>query len=149
MAAQRVIVKRLASIENFGSMNVLCSDKTGTLTEGVVRVHAALDATDTESERVLLHAYLNASYETAFGNPIDAAIRAHRAVRLDGWSKLDEVPYDFVRKRLSVLAEHDGHVALITKGALTNVLDVCTEAERQTARPSRSPRRGRRSSVDL
>lgn len=129
MARQRVIVKRLAAIENFGSMDVLCSDKTGTLTEGRVRVHAALDATGNESERVLLHAYVNASYETAFSNPIDAGIRAHRAFSLDGWQKLDEVPYDFGRKRLSVLAEHHGRIVLITKGALGNVLAVCTAAE--------------------
>ena len=129
MATQRVIIKRLAAIENFGSMNIFCSDKTGTLTEGRVRVHAALDAAGTESERVLLYAFVNASYETAFSNPIDAAIRAHRAFSLDGWRKLDEVPYDFGRKRLSVLAEHDGRVVLITKGALRNVLDVCTMSE--------------------
>lgn len=129
MATKRVIVKRLAAIENFGSMNVLCSDKTGTLTEGLVRVHAALDAMGNESERVLLHAFVNASYETAFSNPIDSAIRAHRAFSLDGWQKLDEVPYDFGRKRLSVLAEHDGRVVLITKGALRNILDVCTLSE--------------------
>lgn len=129
MAKQRVIVKRLAAIENFGSMDVLCSDKTGTLTEGRVRVHAALDATGSESERVLLHAFVNASYQTAFSNPIDSAIRAHRAFSLDGWRKLAEVPYDFERKRLSVLAEHNGRVVLITKGALMNVLDVCTLAE--------------------
>lgn len=131
MAKHGVIVKRLAAIENFGSMNVLCSDKTGTLTDGQVRVHAALDAMGNESERVLLHAFVNASYETAFSNPIDSAIRAHRALSLDGWHKLDEVPYDFGRKRLSVLAEHDGRVVLITKGALTNVLAVCTVAEQE------------------
>lgn len=129
MAAKRVIVKRLAAIENFGSMNVLCSDKTGTLTEGWVRIHAALDATGNESERVLLHAFVNASYETAFSNPIDSAIRAHCSFSLDGWHKLDEVPYDFGRKRLSVLAEHDGRVVLITKGALRDILDVCTLSE--------------------
>jgi Mg2+-importing ATPase len=129
MAAQKVIVKRLAAIENFGSMDVLCSDKTGTLTEGQVRVHAALDAMGTESERVLLHAFVNASFETAFSNPIDEAIRAHCTLALDGWRKLDEVPYDFARKRLSVLAEHEGKAILITKGALKNVLDVCTVCE--------------------
>lgn len=130
MAAQGVIVKRLAAIENFGSMDVLCCDKTGTLTEGRVRVHAALDAMGNENERVLLYAFVNASYQTAFSNPIDSAICAHRAFLLNGWHKLGEVPYDFQRKRLSVLVEHDGHVMLITKGALTNVLDVCTVAER-------------------
>ena len=129
MAAQKVIVKRLAAIENFGSMNVLCSDKTGTLTEGRVRVHAALDANGNESERVLFHAFLNASYETAFRNPIDDAISAHRTFALNGWRKLDEVPYDFGRKRLSVLADHEGRSVLITKGAVKNVLDVCTVAE--------------------
>lgn len=129
MGEKGVIVKRLAAIENFGSMNVLCSDKTGTLTEGQARVHAALDATGNDSERVLLHAFVNASYQTAFGNPIDAAIRSHHVFPLDGWRKLDEVPYDFARKRLSVLAEHDGHAVLITKGALSNILDVCTFAE--------------------
>jgi Mg2+-importing ATPase len=110
-------------------MNVLCSDKTGTLTEGRVRVHAALDAAGAESERVLMHAFVNASFETAFKNPIDAAICGHCTFALDGWRKLDEVPYDFARKRLSVLAEHEGRVVLITKGALKNVLDVCTIAE--------------------
>ncbi len=130
MAENKVIVKRLASIENFGSMDVLCSDKTGTLTEGRVRLHAALDAEGQESERVLFHAYLNATYETAFTNPIDEAIRTGRAFALNGWRKLDEVPYDFGRKRLSVLAEHDGRAVLVTKGALHNVLDVCTAAER-------------------
>ncbi|MEM2126056.1 MAG: HAD-IC family P-type ATPase [Candidatus Methanosuratincola sp.] len=130
MAAQRVIVKRLAAMENFGSMDILCCDKTGTLTGGRIRVHTSLDATGNESERVLLHAFVNACYQTAFTNPIDSAIRAQRAFSLDGWRKLAEVPYDFERKRLSVLAQHDGPVVLITKGALTNVLDVCTLAER-------------------
>jgi Mg2+-importing ATPase len=129
MAAQKVIVKRLAAIENFGSMNVLCSDKTGTLTEGRVRLQAALNVKGNESNRVLFYAFLNAAYETGFSNPIDEAIRAHKVFPLDGWRKLDEVPYDFIRKRLSVLVEHDGRAFLITKGAVQSVLDVCTVAE--------------------
>ncbi len=129
MADQKVIVKRLAAIENFGSMNVLCSDKTGTLTEGRVRIHAALDAQGQQNPRVLLHACLNATYETAFKNPIDDALRSQEGVSLEGWHKLDEVPYDFNRKRLSVLARHDEQIWLITKGALDNVLSVCTTAE--------------------
>jgi Mg2+-importing ATPase len=103
MALNKVIVKRLASIENFGSMDVLCSDKTGTLTEGVVKLSSALDVEGHESERVLLYAFLNASYETGFMNPIDEAIRNYRSFDLSGFTKLDEVPYDFVRKRLSIL----------------------------------------------
>ena len=129
MALGKVIVRRLSSIENFGSMNVLCSDKTGTLTEGVVRVRSALDVEGQESEKVLLYAYLNAFFETGFANPIDEAIRTHRRFDLSGYRKLDEVPYDFIRKRLSVLvADKDRHL-MVTKGALANVLAVCSTAE--------------------
>ncbi len=95
MATAKVIVRRLASIENFGSMNVLCSDKTGTLTEGVVRLRSALDVQGQESEKVLLYAYLNAFYETEFVNPIDDAIRSHRKFDLSAYQKLCELPYDF------------------------------------------------------
>jgi Mg2+-importing ATPase len=129
MAHEKVIVKRLASIENFGSMNVLCSDKTGTLTEGVVRVHAALDVNGNESEKVLFYAYLNAFFETGFASPIDEAIRTHRQFDVSGYLKLDEVPYDFVRKRLSVVVSKDDRHLMVTKGALQNVLAVCSSAE--------------------
>ena len=129
MAQRRVIVKRLASIENFGSMTVFCSDKTGTLTEGKVRLHEVLNVEGRHSERVLLHAAVNASLESGFLNPIDEAIRAAHACDLSAYRKLDEEPYDFVRKRLSILAATPtGHV-MVTKGALQNVLDVCTMAE--------------------
>ena len=87
MADQKVIVKRLASIENFGSMNVLCSDKTGTLTEGLVQLHAVLDVEGQDSERALLYAYINASYETGFTNPLDEAIRQYRQFDLSHMSK--------------------------------------------------------------
>ncbi len=129
MAEQKVIVKRLASIENFGSMNVLCSDKTGTLTEGVVRLRSALDVNGAESEKVSLYAYLNATYESGFANPIDQAIRAYGKFDLKDYAKLSELPYDFVRKRLSILVAKEGMPILITKGALTNVLAVCTSAK--------------------
>jgi Mg2+-importing ATPase len=134
MARRRVIVKQLASIENFGSMNVLCSDKTGTLTEGVVRLQAALDAQGEESEKVLFHAYLNASCETGFTNPIDETLRTQRKFDISGYQKLDEVPYDFIRKRLSILVARDrvtrdGKLLMVTKGALRNVLDVCSHIE--------------------
>jgi len=129
MASKKVIVKRLASIENFGSMNVLCSDKTGTLTEGVVQFHSAMDVEGNESEKVFLYAYLNALYETGFTNPIDEAIRSYRPLDLSGYQKLDEVPYDFIRKRLSILVSKDGAHQMITKGALLNVLEACSSAE--------------------
>ncbi len=129
MAAQKVIVKRLASIENFGSMNVLCSDKTGTLTEGVVQVHSALDIEGKESEKVLFYAYINASFETGFVNPIDKAIRECRQFDVNGCRKLDEVPYDFIRKRLSIIVSKGDEYLMVTKGALQNVLDICSSAE--------------------
>lgn len=80
MAGQKVIVKRLASMENFGSMDVLCSDKTGTLTEGTVRLNSAIDVSGNPSDRVFLHAYLNSFYEKGFFNPIDEAIRSHKMI---------------------------------------------------------------------
>ena len=129
MAEKKVITKRLAAIENFGSMDVLCSDKTGTITEGKVKLHAALDAQGHESSKVSLYAYLNATNGTGFVNPIDAAIRESAAPNCDGWHKVDELPYDFGRKRLSILFERDGRHFLLTKGALRQMLEVCLQAE--------------------
>jgi Mg2+-importing ATPase len=135
MALGKVIVRRLSSIENFGSMNVLCCDKTGTLTEGVVRVHSALNVEGQESEPVLRYAYMNAFFETGLVNPIDDAIRTHHPFDMAGCRKLDEVPYDFVRKRLSVLvADKDRHV-MVTKGALADVLAVCATADTSGGAP--------------
>ena len=129
MAQAKVIVKRLASIEDFGSMNVICSDKTGTLTEGIVHLQSAIDVEGAPSDKVFLHAYLNAFYETGFTNPIDEAIRASRKADLTGYQKTDEIPYDFLRKRLSILVAHDNTHLMVTKGALANVLAVCASAE--------------------
>ena len=129
MARQKVIVKRLAAIENFGSMNVLCSDKTGTLTEGSVRLRSALDVVGAASDKVLFFAYLNAFFETGFKNPIDEAIRTHRAFDTAGYDKRDEIPYDFLRKRLSILVSHDGAGLMVTKGTVPGVLAVCSSAE--------------------
>ncbi len=134
MAKQKVIVKRLAAIENFGSMNILCSDKTGTLTDGVVRVHSALDSRGETSEQVLLLSYLNAMFESGFVNPIDHALRqlTQFGDQLKAFSKVDEVPYDFIRKRLSVVVAQGGTHTMITKGALKNVLDACTHVQTAT-----------------
>ncbi len=129
MAQQKVIVKRLASIENFGSMNVLCSDKTGTLTDGTVRLHSAIGFDGNPSDRVFLHAYLNSFYEKGFSNPIDEAIRSYKQQDISGYEKVDEVPYDFIRKRLSILIKKDGRYFMVTKGALSNVLAVCPFVE--------------------
>ncbi len=135
MAERQVIVKRLHAIENFGSMTVLCSDKTGTLTQGTMHLEEAVDVEGRPSERVLLHAALNATYETGFINPLDEALRTHRVWDFSGYHKLDEVPYDFVRKRLSILAATPAGPLLITKGAVEQILAVCTSAECEPDRP--------------
>jgi Mg2+-importing ATPase len=134
MAAQRVIVRRLASIEDLGGMEILCTDKTGTITEGVVSVRSAQDWTGASSARARLFAYLNAKFETGFANPIDDALRADPVSGAEQFSKMDEVPYDFIRKRLSVAVRNETRRLLITKGAVATVLDACALAEDSTGR---------------
>jgi len=129
MAEKKVIVKRLSSIENFGSMNVICSDKTGTLTNGTVQLQSALDVDGVPNDKVFLHSYLNAFYQTGFTNPIDDAIRNYKKLDLSGYQKQDEIPYDFNRKRLSILVSQGSSHLMVTKGALKNVLEVCTSVE--------------------
>jgi Mg2+-importing ATPase len=130
MAKGGVIVRRLTSIENFGSMDVLCTDKTGTLTEGVVQLDGALDARGQPSEEVFRLVYLNAHFQTGLSNPLDEAILAHGQPDIRGVEKVDEVPYDFVRKRLSVVIRSDSQAPyIITKGALDNILEVCNQMQ--------------------
>jgi Mg2+-importing ATPase len=130
MAAGGVIVRRLESIENFGSMDILCTDKTGTLTEGVVQLDGALDWTGQPSDQVLRLAYLNAHFQTGLTNPLDEAILAHAQPDITGYTKVDEIPYDFVRKRLSVVvAPPGGPPDLIAKGALEGVLAECSRVQ--------------------
>jgi len=130
MSKQGVIVRRLESIENFGSMDILCTDKTGTLTEGVVRLDDAKDSLGQPSDEVYRYAYLNACFQTGLPNPLDEAILAGKQSGIDRFMKVDEIPYDFTRKRLSIVVQ-ETNVAqtvtplLITKGALENVLSVC------------------------
>lgn len=129
MAAEKVIVKRLESIENLGSMNILCADKTGTLTAGEVKVHSAIDLEGNPSQKVLLYAYLNAFYETGFVNPIDKAIKELHKFDTSSYSKVGEVPYDFIRKRLSIIVSDENSCRMVTKGALQNVVSTCMNAE--------------------
>jgi Mg2+-importing ATPase len=129
MAKKQVIVKRLPAIENFGSMNVFCTDKTGTLTEGEVKIRGAVDIEGNESDRILFYAYLNATSQSGFVNPIDVAIREHKTFDITGYEKLDEVPYDFNRKRLSILFKKDHTQLIVTKGSLKTILDVCSSVE--------------------
>ncbi len=129
MAARKVIVKQLSAIENFGSMNVLCSDKTGTITEGIVRVHSAVGIDGSPSQKTLEHAYLNACFEKGYTSPIDEALKAACTMDRSKYRVLDEIPYDFVRKRLSVLLAGGTRNILITKGAMDKVLETSVSAE--------------------
>ena len=129
MAKKQVIVKRLSSIENFGSMNVLCSDKTGTITEGKVKLKDALDVTGKHSDKVLRFAWLNACMQQGFHNPIDDAIREAYQNTENGFTVQTEIPYDFIRKRLTIQVDgKEGNFA-ITKGALNVILSICDRVE--------------------
>jgi len=134
MAKRGVIVKRLNAIENLGSMDVLCTDKTGTLTEGVVKLDGTFDYKGTSSDTLLHLTYINSNFQTGLENPLDAAVilRAE-AVGMNAldYHKLDEIPYNFIRKRLSVVVskEKDAQPILITKGALQGVLEVCDRVQ--------------------
>ena len=128
MAAEKTIVRRLASIENLGSMTVLCCDKTGTLTEGRLTFEGAVDAEGNESERVRRLAFLNAAHETGYASPLDEALRGLAVCAVDPAQKRDEIPFDFVRRRLSILLDVEGGL-LVTKGAVAAVLNACENVE--------------------
>ncbi len=129
MARQKVIVKHLEAIENFGSMDVLCSDKTGTLTSGDMVLDRHLDPFGQVSERPVILASLNSTHQTGIKSPLDEAILKHGGVAISGCRKLDEIPFDFERRRLSVVVENEGGRLLITKGAPEGVLACCTAYE--------------------
>jgi len=128
MAKHSVIVRRLSAIENFGSMNILCTDKTGTITRGEIVLHKAIDPQDEADGEVLRLAYINAFFETGFSNPIDQAIKNYTTPDITGVVKQDELPYDFIRRRLSILVDDKGNSILITKGAFDQVTEICSQA---------------------
>ena len=142
MARKNVIVKHLEAMQNFGSIDVLCSDKTGTLTSGEMSLEQHLDPFGASCERVFLLAFLNSLHETGVANPLDEAIKErHRSDPLDtavlkhdhpdihDYEKVDEIPFDFERRRVSIVVKHNGERLLITKGAPESVLSVCTSFE--------------------
>src|SRR5690349_22536600 len=142
MARKNVIVKHLDAMQNFGSIDVLCSDKTGTLTGGEMSLEQHLDPFGTACERVFLLAFLNSLHETGITNPLDEAIKErHRSDPLDtavlkhdhpdihDYQKLDEIPFDFERRRVSIVVKHEDERLLITKGAPESVLSVCKSYE--------------------
>ncbi len=129
MADKRVIVKRLAAIQNLGSMDVLCTDKTGTLTEAKIRLDQHVDARGRESDWVLELAYLNSFFETGLKSPLDEAILGRGDVETSAWKKIDEVPFDFERRRVSVLLESGARRLLVVKGAPDDVIRLSSSYE--------------------
>jgi P-type Mg2+ transporter len=133
MAVKKVIVKRLSAIQNLGSMDVLCTDKTGTLTEARIHLERHVNGLGQESRRVSELAYLNSFFETGLRSPLDDAILEHREIDPTGWRKIDEVPFDFERRRVSVLLENGGVRTLVVKGAPEDILRLSDRYEGEDA----------------
>jgi Mg2+-importing ATPase len=135
MARERVIVKRLNAIQNFGAMSILCADKTGTLTQDRIILKRHLDIRGEESARVLQYAYLNSHFQSGLKNLLDVAVlqhvEIHKVLGIDeGFAKVDEIPFDFARRRLSVVvSDHERRHVLICKGAVEEIFAACTHFE--------------------
>jgi P-type Mg2+ transporter len=126
MSRKKVIVKRLHAIQNFGAMDVFCTDKTGTLTQDRVVLERYVDVTNRQNDDVLRYAYLNSYYQTGLRNLLDRAILEHSELDVElTCRKVDEIPFDFTRKRMSVIIDYEGAHVLICKGAVEEVFSVC------------------------
>ncbi len=124
---KKVIVKKLNSIQNLGEVDLLCTDKTGTITEGTIQVAGIVDGLGKESDFVKQLAYWNASLEAGYSNPIDEALKQLKVENLASVEKLGEIPYDFIRKRLSIAINTKTEKILICKGAFKQILEVCSK----------------------
>ena len=136
MAKKQMIVKRLSAIQDLGSMDVLCTDKTGTVTEAKIKLEKHLDAEGKPSDRVLELAYFNSFFETGLKSPLDEAILAHQHIEVGAWKKVDEVPFDFERRRVSVLIDNGVSRWLVVKGAPDEIIGLCTHYELDNAKNS-------------
>ncbi len=129
MSKKGVIVKRLASIQNFGNMDILCTDKTGTLTENKLTLNDYEDLEGKEAPKVLMYAYFNSVFEAGLKSPLDDAMLEYKQFDVTGVNKIDEIPFDFIRRRVSVVVEYEGQRLVISKGAPEEILKVCTYCE--------------------
>jgi len=129
MAKKGAIVKKLSSIPNFGSMDVLCTDKTGTLTEDKIHLIKYVDVFGKSSKKVLAYSYINSYHHTGIKNPLDSAILSFKKIPVSDYDKIDEIPFDFVRRRMSVVVKKQKERLLITKGAPEEVFRVCKSYE--------------------
>jgi len=126
MAKAKVIVKHLSAMQNFGSIDILCSDKTGTITSGEMGLTQSIDSEGTPSDSVFELAYMNSSFQSGIRSPLDQSIMKAKVVDLSQIKKLDEIPFDFERRRLSVVVERQGEALLITKGAPESIIGICS-----------------------
>ncbi len=131
MAEKNVIVKYLHSIQNFGSMNILCTDKTGTLTEDRIVLVNYLDSFGKVYEPIFLYSYISSALHTGIRSPLDTAIADHRVMDIATYKKIDEIPFDFERKRGSIVVRHEENTIMITKGAPEDVLRACISCEKE------------------
>ena len=125
MAGKKVLVKQLSAIEDFGSIEILCSDKTGTLTEGEIVLDRHVDVHDQDNEDVLRFIYLNSYFQAGIRSPLDDAILKHDRPAIVEYEKVDEIPFDFNRKRLSVVVRRGAEHLLVTKGEAESVFAIC------------------------
>jgi len=125
MTKKKVLVKQLSAIEDFGSIEILCSDKTGTLTEGEIELDRHVDAQGKDDDSVLRFIYLNSFFQAGIKSPLDAAILKHERPLIVEYEKLDEIPFDFNRRRLSVVVRHGDECLLVTKGEAESIFSIC------------------------
>ncbi len=129
MSQKGVIVKRLASIQNFGNMDILCTDKTGTLTENKLTLNEYEDLEGKQAPKVLTYGYINSVFEAGLKSPLDDAVLQYKPLDVTSITKIDEIPFDFIRRRVSVVVEYEGQRLLISKGAPEEIPNICTYCE--------------------
>jgi Mg2+-importing ATPase len=131
MSKKGAIVKHPESIQNFGSMDVLCTDKTGTLTKNEIALVKHLDTEGNDSEDVLLYSFINSSFDTGLKSPLDEAILRFRHIDIDKVKKIDEIPFDFIRKRVSVIVSDEDRSLIVSKGAPEEIFRICSSVDRK------------------
>lgn len=126
LAKRGIIVKKLSAIQNFGSMDILCTDKTGTLTEDRIVLVKHIDGQGNDSDEVFLHSYISSVFRDSYHNPLDMAVKEYKTLDISSYSKIDEIPFDYQRKMDTAVVQKSGSVMLISKGTPDHVLNICT-----------------------
>src|SRR5208337_1788190 len=131
MSEKGAIVKHPESIQNFGSMDILCTDRTGTLTQNHIVMVRHLDIDGNDSENVLLFSYVNSYFHSGLKSPLDDAVVQFRHIDIDDYRKIDEIPFDFIRKRVSIIALRKDGPVIVSKGAPEEILRICSSVDRE------------------